>query len=426
MREVPGKGCAAALLVMLAMAGIAGPATRADAAGFVVVDAGAGDRLVVTSAPFRISLLDGAGREIVGTVADRQGPPVRLPGLDGPQPIEPLGPLGGFPALGFVVGEAPAVSFPVPPWMGNRLFGAESGMLVSVIGVRSVSRTTRGVRLELVTDAPSLPPVPLDVTKLAHGGVTLELDAPSRLPVSSTMVTLVSPRGEGLYGLGTRRDAFDQRGRLRNVWVEEQYLGYHTSEALTALDPTGTTGTAYTFPNGAQSAFFVTPELSGSRGWTAWTSQTELGRLDLAASRSDAIRWAVASKHLALSLAGGGLERSVESYTAVAGRAPVPPRYAFAPWIDRINENGEGEAAPNGGGFSGGMAVKRDLEDAVARIHRLRLPISTLGVEGWQAVPGAATFFPALRRAGFDLMAYWNRSSLRAAPRRPRRSRRGS
>jgi alpha-glucosidase (family GH31 glycosyl hydrolase) len=250
--------------------------------------------------------------------------------------------------------------------------------------------------------------VALDITRLEHGGVTLDLRAPAGLDVISTMFTLASPSDEGLYGLGMRRDAFDQRGLLRNVWVEEQYLGYHTTEGITGADPTQTTGPAYTFPNGAQSAFFVTPELSGSRGWTAWTDQTALGRLDLAASRPDAIRWAVASDRLRLSLSGGGLERSVASYTADAGRAPAPPRYAFAPWLDRINENGEGEAAPNGGGFSGGPAVKTDLQDAVARIHKLGLPISTFGVEGWQTVPGADSFFPALRRAGFDLMAYWN------------------
>lgn len=378
------------------------------ASNVVSIDAGAGTRLVIDDSPFRIALTDAGGAETVGTVPGAAGAPVRLPGVDGPQPIEPIGSLGGFPALGFVVGAAPSLSFPAPPWMGNRLFGAEAGALVSVIGVHSVVPTPSGVRLELDTDAPSAPVASLDVHRLPAGGVALEVHAPAGLPVSSTMFTLASPPGEGLYGLGTRRDAFDQRGLLRNVWVEEQYLGWQATEGVTGADPTHLTGPAYTFPNGAQSAFFVTPELSGSRGWTAWLSQTALGRVDLAASRPDAIRWAVASDELRLSLAGAGLERSVASYTADAGRAPAPPRYAFAPWLDRINENGEGEAAPNGGGFTGGPAVKADLQTATAKIRALALPVSTLGVEGWQTVPGASSFFPGLRAAGFDLMAYWN------------------
>ena len=32
------------------------------------------------------------------------------------------------------------------------------------------------------------------------------------------MCTLASPADEGLYGLGARKDRFDQRGLLRNVW----------------------------------------------------------------------------------------------------------------------------------------------------------------------------------------------------------------
>ena len=402
--RLPAAVAAAAISFTLPLCGVA----SARAAEVVSVDAGGGNRLVVSDAPFRISLRDAKGNETVGTVAGTQGLPVRLPGLDGPQPIDPLGAQGGFPALGFVVGVAPALSFPAPPWMGNRMFGGEAGVLVSITGVRTARTTVAGADLELSTDAPSIPAVPLEIRRLPEGGVTLELRAPSNAAVSSTMFTLVSPPGEGLYGLGTRRDGFDQRGLLRNVWVEEQYLGYHTTEGVTGADPTQTTGPAYTFPNGAQSAFFVAPQLSGSRGWTAWTGGTALGRVDLAASRPDAIRWAVASDRLTLSLAGGGLERSVASYTAVAGRAPAPPAYAFAPWLDRINQNGEGEAAPNGGGFKGGPAVKADLGAAVAKIRRLDLPITTLGVEGWQTVPGATTFFPSLRRQGFDLMAYWN------------------
>jgi len=79
-----------------------------------------------------------------------------------------------------------------------------------------------------------------------------------------------------------------------------------------------------------------------------------------------------------------------------------------APWLDRINQNGEGEAAPNGGGFTGGAATKADLQTAVQKIRALHLPISTFGVEGWQSVPDGQHFFPWLRSRHFDLVAYWN------------------
>ena len=382
----------------------------ARAGTVLVVPAGGGGRLVVSSAPFRLALEDPAGRETVGTVAGVQGPPVRVPGLDGPQPVEPVGAAGAFPALGWVVGAAPGVANPAPPFTGNRLFGAEAGAVVSVVGVGAVRAGAGGAaHADLVTDDPSLGPGSLDARALPGGGVRVDVHPPAGLPgIVSTVTTLSSPVGEGLYGLGTRRDAFDQRGLLRNVWVEEQYLGWDFTQPATSADPTGTTGPAYTFPNGPQAAFLAAPELSGSRGWTAWTSQTELGRLDLASATPDRVRWAVAADHLSLSLAGGGLERSVAAYTADSGRAPAPPSYVFAPWLDRINENGEGEAAPNGGGFTGGAAVKADVAEFVRRIAADALPIRTFGIEGWHAVPGGADFFASLRRQGYRLVAYWN------------------
>lgn len=154
------------------------------------------------------------------------------------------------------------------------------------------------------------------------------------------MFSLTSPPDEGLYGLGARKDRFDQRGLLRNVWVEQQNLSDDRFDELTAADPTGLTGPDYTLPNGAQAAY-VQAALHGSRGWTAWTTGSALSRIDLASSRPDRIRWAVKAPHLTLSLAGGGIERSGRSYTAEVRRAPAPPRYVFEPWIDVINE-GEG------------------------------------------------------------------------------------
>jgi alpha-glucosidase len=401
------RAAAMAALAVWTGAAAAGPAHAAP----LVIRAGAGTRLVIEQAPFRLALVDRGNREEVGTVpATATDPPLRMPGIDGPQPVEPLGAAGGFPALGWVVGTAPQAANPAPPFTGNRLLGAEAGAIVSVVAVDSAARSPEGgLRLALRTDVPALGDATLQVTPLRAGGVALALEKPTGLTnVVSALFTLRSPRDEALYGTGDRRDAFDQRGLLRNMWVEEQYFGDESTEPLTGADPTGLTGPAYTAPNGAQMAFYVAPELSGSRGWTAWVESAAMQRLDLAHSRGDAIRWGVAGDRLDLALAGGGLERSVRAYTARAGRAPAPPDYVLAPWLDRINQNGEGEAAPNGGGYNGGPAVRAFLLDAVARIRRLDLPISTFGVEGWQEVPGRETLFPQLRGEGFDLVAYWN------------------
>ena len=389
------------LVLLLVLAGLAVPATAQEQA--VVVDAGGGSVLRVESAPFRLSLTDRQGREEVATVPGREGPPVRVPGVDGPQPVEPLGPLGGFPALGFVVGAAPSVSYPLPLYTGNRLFGAETGALVSLVEVVEARRVPGGLDLAVRTDAPSLGPATVAVRRLPGGGVRLEVEPPDGVTPVSSVFSLATPADEGLYGLGARKDAFDQRGLLRNVWTEEQNASDERVEPLTCQ----ALGCDYTFPNGAQAAYLVQPSAHGSRGWTAWVGQTELSRVDLAASRPDVLRWAVAAPRLVLSLAGGGLVESALAHTADVGRAPAPPAWVYEPWVDVINE-GEGEAAPNGGGFSGGARVKADLEAIVAQSRAKDLPVGVLGAEGWHVVPEGPAFFARLREQGYRLSAYWN------------------
>lgn len=392
----------AALAAVLLLAGLLTtvPSASDDDLRLALTD---GTTLVVERAPLRIAVVDAAGREQLATLPAGQGPPVRVPGLDGPQPVEPLGAAGGFPALGFVVGADPAVSYPLPIFTGNRLFGAEVGVVVGLQEVVAATPREGGLDLEVRTDAPSAGPARLEIRTLRGGGAHLRVAPPDDVEPVSSVVSFASPADEGLYGLGARKDSFDQRGLLRNVWTEEQNASDERVEPVTCP----TLGCDYTFPNGAQAAYLVQPSLHGSRGWTAWTPQTELSRLDLAASRSEAVRWAVAAPTLDLRLAGGGLERSAGAHTADVGRAPAPPAWVYEPWVDVINE-GEGEAAPNGGGFSGGQRVRDDLLAIVEQSRAKGLPVGVLGVEGWQSVPDGPALFTDLRRRGYRLSAYWN------------------
>jgi len=405
-RRSAGAGLLALIVLVLVLAV---PAGAAAAAAPLELDAGHNETLVIDRSPFRFALRKRGGSDRVASVSGLEGPPVSIPGIDGPLPANPLGTAGGYPAIGFVYGTAPGLTFPVSFFQGNRLFGAEAGALASLVEVEAViARTSSRLVLAVRTDAPSLGPARVTVQRLARGGVRMEVEPPTGAvePVGTTF-TLASPGGEGLYGLGGRKDTFDQRGLLRNVWTEQQNATTADGQVITGSDPTRTTGPDYTFPNGAQAAYYVEAALHGSRGWAAWVTQSELSRLDLAATRTDAVRWGVASPRLELSLSGGGLEASTRSYTADVGRAPAPPRYAFEPWIDVINE-GEGEAAPNGQGFTGGERVRDDLETIVRKARETDVPIGTLGVEGWQEVPGGRRFFSSLRGKGYHLSAYWN------------------
>jgi alpha-glucosidase (family GH31 glycosyl hydrolase) len=392
---------------MLAAVAFGGAVAPAHAATVVDLDAGAGSRLVVEDRPLRVVLRDRDGRELVSTFAGATGLPLRPPGIDGPLPVEPLGAAGANPALGWIAGARLGATMPVFLWAGNRLFGAEAGLLVAATEVIGTRLTPSGADLELATTVPGAT-ARLQVQRLTGGGVRLRATPPPGIGVVSSLTTLRSPRGEGLYGLGGRKDRFDQRGLLRNVWVEQQNIGDERTEPLAGADPTGLTGREFTFPNGAQAAYYVQPALFGSRGWGAWAGGTALQRLDLAASSPEAVRWGVAEPELELTLAGAPEPgAATRAYTGDVGRPPAPPRYVYEPWIDVINE-GEGEAAPNGYGFSGGARVAADLREIADQRDALGIPIGVLGIEGWQAVPDAERVFGDLRRRGLHLAGYWN------------------
>ncbi len=204
-RHVVAAALAVAVGTALAAA-ITPPAGSAQPPGDLLLDAGS-STLRIERSPFRMVIEDPAGHEQLATVAGREGPPVRVPGIDGPLPIEPVGAAGGYPALGFVVGSRPGLTFPVGFFSGNRLFGAEAGALVSVTSVAGARAVPGGLDLDLATDAPAAGNATLMVRTLSDGGVSLDLQPPPELPAVSTAFTLTSPAGEGLYGLGARPGA---------------------------------------------------------------------------------------------------------------------------------------------------------------------------------------------------------------------------
>jgi len=194
-------------VVLAALCALVAPASARAQSAPVEVPAGNGATLRIEPSPFRIALVEADGRESVATVPGREGAPVRVPGIDGPQPLEPLGPLGGFPAMGFVVGANPSISYPLPFFTGNRLFGAEAGALVSITGVTGSERSAGGVRLALSTDAPGLGPASLNVRSRPGGGVELDLRPPQGLRAVSTVFTLASPRARACTASARARTA---------------------------------------------------------------------------------------------------------------------------------------------------------------------------------------------------------------------------
>lgn len=387
-------------------------------------DAGAGlDGATVQQVPFRLCL------GVLCTVAAGVNPPPQ-PYLyaEGTRPVVNPQTLAAFPAIGWVVGSSRNEMIPSFIWQGNRLSGVDAGTLYEVTELAQREDFADRVELSLRTNY-SDQTARLTLRRLSSGALAADLEPPPDMAQAGIAVTVLSfdtPPEEGLFGLGARKDFFNQRGRLRNVWTEQQNTGLGGAEDLdlTGLGrfaglPLPTTNPLAallaelgiqqdlddlllleertSFPNGAQAAYWVEAYVVGARGWAAWTRNMHFQRLDLAATRPDKLRWQVVGSGgvVQLRVADGRaaaapgespIEAASRIYTADWGRAPAPGALAFEPWIQTLNQ-GEGEAAPNGAGFWGGQRARCEIEGFIAKSAQYDLPLRVIGVEGWQVIP---------------------------------------
>lgn len=352
---------------------------------------------------------------------------------EGPRPQINPQTAAAFPAFGWVVGQTENEVIPTFIWQGNRLSGRDTGLLYEVTAVAQV--VEHADHLELLLDTNyngNAAPARLRLRTLPSGAVQARLTPPAGMAdegIALTLFSLESPADEGLFGMGARKDFFNQRGRLRNVWTEQQNTGLG---ALDELDLTGvgafggapipTTNPTTdifdatglnpdlddallleertSFPNGAQAAYWVEAYVVGARGWAAWTDESHFQRIDLAATAPDRIRWQIVdSDVLTLNLADGQalaadgespIEAASRAYTANRGRAPAPTTVAYEPWIDTLNQ-GEGEAAPNGQGFWGGQRARCEVQGFIDKSQFYDLPFGLIGIEGWHVLPQTPT-----------------------------------
>lgn len=427
----------AILLLALTMGGCQN--SQAPQSGGVIPGIGAASSVRVQNEPFQLCF----GPELCTPqpTATAAAGPQPYSYAEGPRPQLNPQTATAFPAFGWVVGETENAVIPTFIWQGNRLSGRDTGLLYEVTGVISVQEQVGATELLLETNyAGRDAPARLRLRTLPSGAVEAHLQPPDGMAaegIALTLFSLQTPRDEGLFGLGARKDFFNQRGRLRNVWTEQQNTGLG---ALDELDLTGVgafggspiptsnptadlfdaTGLnpdvddallleeRTSFPNGAQAAYWVEAFVLGARGWAAWTTDMYFQRLDLAATDDELIRWQVVdSDTVTLQVADGRalaapgespVEAASRAYTASWGRAPAPDPVAYEPWIDTLNQ-GEGEAAPNGQGFWGGQRARCEAQGFIDRSAQYDLPFGLIGIEGWHVLPQTPTACLALSHA---------------------------
>jgi len=124
-------------------------------------------------------------------------------------------------------------------------------------------------------------------------------------------VSLGLSPGERLYGCGESFTRLDKRGQLLHMWTRDAY----SSQTPFMYKPV---------------PFFLS-----SRGWGVFTHTAAPATFDLGHAHDSAAVLYLAADVADLFLFLGEPKEIVTEYTALTGRAPMPPRWSFGLWMGR-------------------------------------------------------------------------------------------
>ena len=408
LRVTAAVAASALALVLVPLSTVtARGAEQAEATGPLVVDAG-GARVVVQRDPFRLSVTDAAGHDVLSEV-----PHAATDTLADPLTQDPIGTGADnqvtptlYSPLSFLVGTESLTQQPDGEWIGNLASGTRSGTWYSAQSVQSVAHDGKDLVLTLSTNDPSGRELTVRVGAQGTGAVRMRVQAVPSDGVAMIGDSFTASATDGFFGFGGRHDRLDQRGRVLSSFVNQENL-----DLTGATVPDTPAADLTQYPNGADAAYY--PQ---AMFWTTHygflLAQPELARFKLAADRDDAWNVTASASHLDYIVAPGAPKRSVATLTALTGRHRVPPQWALGTMMDRLVKN-TGETFTD---YQGNL--KADLRN----IDKYHLPLSAYRIEGWGFPDGGvnhglalhtwvhpaqqATMIRELRARGIHPLAY--------------------
>ncbi len=164
--------------------------------------------------------------------------------------------------------------------------------------------------------------------QLAEGDVTVEIEATIDANRASLATGCVD--GEHLAGLGGQSFDVDHRGQTVPLWVEEDGITKRTDDDYAGI---------WFLTGRRHSTHTPMPMMLSSRGFAAAVDTPARAVFALCSDPADQIRLETWEDRLALHLfvpEAADPAGAVGLMTAWVGRPRVPPRFAFAPWLDAI------------------------------------------------------------------------------------------
>jgi alpha-glucosidase len=332
-------GLALVLLVPLLVPVSAARAAVVTPVPSVVTVVGPAGSVRITSNPYRLEVLDRAGRVRLSEVPNLPAAPTAYVSAD-PAPLgSTLGQTKPLVSpLVMLVGTSPKLTYPGFFWEGNLLAGASVGIQYRATKVDGVTRATDGsVTLSIASNSPLGQGF---TERIVATDTSFEIDPAvtgTAPPGASILLThsFTAPAGAAFHGFGGRHESTDLRGTVFNTWTEQENFGVGPATSLVARIP-GTGGDAYMFPNGPTAAYYVQPQfVSQDYGFLA--DSDDLLRWRMAPSdTADAWQVTAAGRTLDEVVVPADPMRSIPALTARTGRQQVPPAWALDPQVDRL------------------------------------------------------------------------------------------
>ncbi len=355
-------------------------------------------RIVVQQRPLVLRVLDARGREVLRSAsAERDGQfalrPIRrslFGNIDDPRPAL-------YAPFGILVGQARIDQVPSGIWVGNLSATEETGVEYGATSLASIRRIRGGVLLTLRTADPAGRRLLVAMRRGPSGTLDIGVRPDRAQGVAEVFAAFVSPRGERFFGVGGRHNRLDQRGTSFLDWIQQENVASGSRTSWTA--PRDPLRDRYLFPNGEHAAYYLQSLCVSSRGYGALAAT--LGPIEwrLASDRKRAWRVAAWQNRLRLLVAAGGVPSAVSALNAVNGRHPVPPAWALGATIDRLVRLNPDPPAK----------YAAQIEDDIATIKRLRLPIEAYRIEAWESLPRPQlrSLIARLRRLGIKPLVYF-------------------
>ena len=181
---------------------------------------------------------------------------------------------------------------------------------------------------------------------------------------------------EVIYGFGEKYDRFNQNGNVLTLWGTDDWVGNGEGRANTTYKPL--------------------PIFHSSKGYMVFDNSSYRLRADIGKTEPNQYRLTQHGPIFDFYFFVGTSEKRLQSYTALTGTPPLPPKWAFEPWMGR----GEGAWA------SGPLHDPVAEEESVARrFAELDIPHSAIYAEGVTARSPALNQFMAER--GVRVLGYF-------------------